>query len=316
MCDRLSAAEPRANSEVLAYLEALPPRPPAWEPPLVARRAESKAEVAAESGVPTPVSFVEDVRLGEFGVRVYLPTGEEQDALVWMHGGGWAFHDVDAFDPLARALASSAGCAVVSVDYRLAPEHPYPAGLEDCWSATRWCAERFDKIAVGGDSSGGNLATVVAIRSRDAKLALALQLLVYPVTDYAVESDAYEAFSERYQCFAGIEGFGARSKDGLAWIWDQYVPDHERRSEPEASPLRARSFAGAAPAIVILAEHDILMHENEEYVRRLREDGVPVEVAIYEGQTHGFFHRLGVMEDARRAVSDAGSALRAAFTAQ
>lgn len=309
----MSEREPIPHPEVQAYLDSLSSRPPSWEPPLAERRREAKLEVLSEGGDPDPVAFVENVSLGDFDVRLYLPKGDEGEVLVWLHGGGWLFHDVDAFDSLTRALANAAGCAVMSVDYRLAPEHPYPTGVEDSWAATLWASERFEKIAIGGDSAGGNLAAVVALRSREAYLSLALQLLVYPVTDYAVDSPFYNEFRLRYAHFARKDGYGAQYQDGIRWLWENYVPDADRRTEPEASPLRAASLRGVAPALIIIGEHDILRDENEGYARRLESDGVRVELVAYPGQIHGFFHRLGLMEDARRAVRRAAEGLREAF---
>jgi acetyl esterase len=232
---------------------------------------------------------------------------------VWFHGGGWILGDIDCFDPLARALANRSRCAVLAVDYRLAPEHRYPAAVEDAWAATSWALSRFARAAVGGDSAGGNLAAAVARRARDSGVAIAIQLLVYPVLDYAISSPYYERFRQRYAGFAGQERFGAETQDGIRHIWDLYVPEAARRLEPDAAPLRAATLTGLAPAYVIMAEHDILRGEGEDYVRGLREAGVAVESDCYSGQIHGFFHMLSVMDDAEEAVGRAAGALRRAF---
>jgi acetyl esterase len=221
--------------------------------------------------------------------------------------------DLVCFDALYRALANRSQCAVLAVDYRLAPEHRYPAAIDDAWAATVWASQRFECVAVGGDSAGGNLAAAVALRARENGITLVLQLLVYPVLEYAVGTPSYEAFRTRYSNFAGQEDFGASSRDGIRFIWDLYVPDPFRRQDQDAAPLRATSFAGLAPALIIEAEHDILRGEGEEYERRLRGAGVAVTSHCYEGQIHGFFHMLGIMTDALDAIDKAADGLRRAF---
>jgi len=243
-------------------------------------------------------------------VRQYRPAGGERTALVWIHGGAWMMGDLECDDALARELARRAGCAVLSVDYRLAPEHRFPAAIDDAWTATEWAWERFDRLAVGGDSAGGNLAAAVALRARDRGIALALQLLVYPVLDCAVDTPFFLDFRSRYAAFAGLPDFGARCLEGIRYIWEVYVPDPARRLRPDASPMRTASLRGAAPAMVITAEHDILRRQAEDYARRLEGDGVPAQLRNYEGQLHGFVHLLGVMDDARDAVDASAAALR------
>jgi acetyl esterase/lipase len=257
---------------------------------------------------------VEDLDAGGVPSRLYRPAGGERDVLVYFHGGGFMVQDLDTFDTTMRRLANEAGCAVLNVDYRLAPEHPYPAAVEDCWAATQWAAEQFERVAVGGDSAGGNLAAVVALRARDAGLPLALQLLVYPVVDAVGEIRLASDWHERYRDFGGIEGYGAGTRQGGSAAFAAYIPSASRMVERDASPLRADSFAGVAPALIITAEHDLLTEEAEEYGRRLRAAGVPAEVVEYEGQIHGFFQMLGLMEDAGTAVARAGEALRQVFT--
>ncbi|TWF75019.1 acetyl esterase [Pseudonocardia hierapolitana] len=264
-------------------------------------------------GEPAPVAGIEQVDAAGVPARLYRPSGAENVTLVWFHGGGWVIGDVDCHDELCRALAADSGCAVLSVEYRRAPEHRYPAAIDDSWTATAWAHEHFDRIAVGGDSAGGNLAAAVAHRARDRGLPLELQLLVYPVTDARADSAPYRAFETHYTGFAGIDGFGTDSHDVIRDIWEQYVPDPARRAERDASPLRAATFAGLAPAFVVLAEHDILRGEGEEYAARLRAAGVPVEVAHYPGQIHGFYPMVGRMADARDAVARSAGALHAAL---
>ncbi len=309
---------PVARGQAIAYLAALPRWPPLWDPPLEARRRERKQRVLRDSGKPQPVASVEEVEAAGVPGRLYQPFGNGlgggHDVLVWFHGGGWVLHDVATFDPLARALANAAGCAVLSVDYRLAPEHPFPAGLQDCWSATCWAGDRFNRVAIGGDSAGGNLATVTALRARDAGLKLALQLLVYPVVDYAIGTPAYQAYRERYDLFAGQRGYGATFQADLGWLWEQYIPDAAQRAGAEAAPIRAASLAGLPPTILITAEHDLFRQEDKAYARRLASQGVPVELIDYPGQVHGFLEALAVMDDSRDAIKRSAAAIRVAFS--
>ena len=222
--------------------------------------------------------------------------------------------DLDCCDAAVRALANRGGCAVLAVDYRLAPEHRYPAAVEDSWAATEWAAENFDSVAVGGDSAGGNLTAAAALRARDLGISLALQLLVYPVLDYRPDSAHYNAFRDRYREFAGIEEFGKQSQESIRRIWEIYIPDPARRGERDASPLRAASFSGLAPAMVITAEHDILTGEGQDYARKLQAAGVPAEIINYTGQVHGFFVLPWMMDDAQDAIARSGIALRRAFS--
>ena len=285
-----------------------------WERDIGELRHEMRQYTLARCGSSEPVAAVEELRAADVPARLYRPERDERDVLVWLHGGSWMFGDLDCYDAIARRLANCARCAVLLVDYRLAPEHPYPAAVDDCWTTTQWALEQFEQVAVGGDSAGGNLSGVVALRARDRGHALAMQLLVYPPLDYAaVDGPSYDAFVRRYSVFAGVEGFGARSRDGIRHIWHVYVPEAARRVEPAASPLRADSLARVAPAVIITAEHDILRGENEEYGRRLQSDGVPVAVWQYDGQVHGFFQLPGLMDDARDAIERSAVALRKAF---
>jgi len=305
---------PTPNEQVRAYLETLKPGPPVWERDVAELRIEDHNGMLATGGEPEPVGVVQELDAGGVPARLYSPRGGERDVLVWMHGGAWMIGDLDGYDALVRALANRAGCAVLAVDYRLAPEHRYPAAIDDCWMATEWAMANFERVAVGGDSSGGNLAAAVALRARDRDAKLALQLLVYPVLDYRVDSPSYDRFTERYARFAGQEGAGDEDRQSIRYIWHQYVPDPARRNEQDASPFRAPSLRDIAPALLITAEHDILRGEDEDYAHRLRAEGVQAELVNYEGQIHGFFEMLGIMEDARDAVERSAAALRRAFS--
>jgi acetyl esterase len=306
--------EPLPNEQVRAYLRSLAAQEPPDERDLAARRRELREQVVAGSGTPEEVALVEELEAGRVSARLYRPLGNERNALVWLHGGGWTMGDLDCSDAVARALANKAACAVLAVDYRLAPEHRYPVAVEDSWGATQWAADRFDRVAVGGESAGGNLAAAVALRARDQGVGLTFQLLVCPVLDWRPDSRSYDDFRRTYARFAGVQGFGAASQEGMRYIWDLYVPDPARRTESDASPLRAASVDGVAPALLVTAEHDILRAEGQEYADRLEAAGIRVEVLHYAGQIHGFVTLLGVMDDARDAVDKAASALRRAFS--
>jgi len=264
-----------------------------------------------------PVAKVEERALpgpaGAIRVRVYTPEVEgAPPALLYFHGGGWVMCNLDTHDGSVRKLANASGCMVVSVDYRLAPEHPFPAGLEDCYAATRWVAEharslgaRPGPLAVAGDSAGGNLAAAVALLARErGGPELALQLLVYPITDCDFERPSYRENGEGFLL----------TRDATAWFWDQYAPDAADRRDPLAAPMAAADLSGLAPACVITAEYDPLRDEAEAYAARLREAGVPVTCTRYDGMIHGFFSYADFVDKGRLAVAQAGAALRAAFT--
>ncbi|MGC2168996.1 MAG: alpha/beta hydrolase [Acidimicrobiales bacterium] len=296
--------------DALRYLDTHPLGEPDWQVPIGEARATSRADLLAGGGRVEDVASVELVNANGVPARIYWPSREERTVLVWFHGGAWMFGDLDTSEAVVSALANAAHCAVLSVDYRLAPEHVYPSAVDDCWSATTWALDQFDRVAVGGDSSGGNLAAVVALRARDEGKQLALQLLIYPVLDWRPDSASYLEFRDTYRELAGCAGFGALAQESNRHIWNVYIPDARRRSEPYASPLRASSLESVAPALIINAEHDILRGEGEEYACRLRAAGVPVMAYTYLGQLHGFFDLLGVMRDARNAVQRAAGFLK------
>ncbi len=300
---------------------ASPASPEASVPPRLMRerditelRHEARDLSLAGAGEPEAIASVEEISCSAVPAWLYRPAGNERTALVWLHGGGWMLCDPACYDAMARALANRAGCAVLSVDYRRAPEHRYPAATDDAWRATRWASGQFGQVAVGGDSSGGNLAAAVALRARQARIRLALQLLIYPVLDADPDASYREEFAKRHGDPADPTALGAGWRDNMRYIWQQYVPDPARRREADAAPMRAASLAGLAPALLITAEHDILRAETEEYARRLAADGVPVRLHHYPGTNHGFFHLLAATADARDAVAAAAAALREAFS--
>ncbi len=252
---------------------------------------------------------------GQVPVRIYTPSGSPPfPVLVWFHGGGWVVGDLDTTDGTARHLCAGAGCLVVSVDYRLAPEAKFPAPAEDCYAATGWVAHHGQelgadaaRIAVGGDSAGGNLAAAVCLMARDrGGPALVFQLLVYPVTDRNFDTPSYKD---------NATGYGL-TREAMMWYWDKYLARESDARNPYAAPLRARDLSGLPPALIITAEYDPLRDEGEEYGRRLQAAGVPTTVTRYEGMIHGFFGRSAVMDKGREAVAQACSMLRAAFSAR
>jgi acetyl esterase len=303
------AVEPQTQ-QILDQLAALGGPPLHTMQVIEARRMMENLRALAAAG--PEVGAVEDRRVpgpaGEIPVRLYRPAGDGPfPALVWFHGGGWVLGDLDGADATCRELANAAGCVVVSVDYRLAPESKFPAAADDCYAATRWVADNAaalhvdaTRVAVGGDSAGGNLTAVTALRSRDLGApALRFQLLVYPVTDATSESPSYAENGEGYLL----------TRDSMQWFWNHYLRGDTDRADPYASPLRAASLAGLPPALVITAEFDPLRDEGEAYGRRLRDAGVRATISRYPGTIHGFFSMTGFLDLARKAVAEASSAL-------
>jgi acetyl esterase len=266
--------------------------------------------LTAVEGEPEPVARVEDRTIAGVPVRVYGAEDGRQPILVWYHGGGWVIGDLDTADGVVRKLANRTNALVVSVDYRLAPEHPYPASTDDSWAVLEWVAANGAelggdpaRIAVGGDSAGGNLAAVMAIRARDAGLSLRGQLLVYPATDLTLSFPSVEANGEGYLL----------TKDSMVWFTNHYVGGADPK-DPTISPYYADDVSGVAPAHIITAEFDPLRDEGEAYGERLMDAGVPVDVKRYEGMIHGFYG-LGIITPvADEAIESSAASLRAALS--
>jgi len=284
--------------------------PPTWEQ--TPEEVRAGFEPVRQSIGPGPeVASVRDIEIpgqaGGIHARVYEPVADPPGTVVYYHGGGWVLGSVDDCDAVTRALAVASGCRLVSVDYRLAPEHRFPAAVDDAFDALAWVGSSLAggrPLVVAGDSAGGNLAAVAALRARDAAgPAVALQVLVYPVTDHDVDRPSYRSYD-------GQEFIVNRGD--MVWFWDHYAPDPAARSNPYASPLRATDLSGLAPAYIVTAEHDPLRDEGFGYADRLRAARVPVEHRHYGSQIHGFFMMVNVLEDADKAVAEAGSAIRAA----
>lgn len=251
-------------------------------------------ELAAMAGPAPEMARVEEhvvaVADGEVPVRVLAPLESPAGVIVYYHGGGWVLGTIDEFDTVARKLAERTSCAVVLVDYRLAPEHRYPTAVDDSYAALEWVSAHMNEIAgpdvplmVAGDSAGGNLAAVMAVRARDRNgPSLDLQVLIYPVTDADFERPSY----------VDPENQLLLTRDAMIWFWDHYVPDASRRSEPDASPLQTPDLSGLPPAVVLTAEYDPLRDEGEAYAERLEQAGVAVDFKRHKRQTHAFFTLL------------------------
>ena len=271
-------------------------------------RAAMNISAATE---PLPVHCVDDQVAAGVPVRVYWPSAAtDLPILVWLHGGGWVIGSVETHDFICRQLCNDTGAIVVSVDYRLAPEHKFPAAVDDCVAAWRWVNEHAadlggdpDRIALGGDSAGGNLAAVVSLVAREERLpAPSLQLLVYPVTDYEFESASMVDNAEGY--FLETEG--------MRWFWGHYRTCEEDCDDWRFSPLRASDHAGLPRAVVITAEFDPLRDQGEAYGRVLQQAGVDVEVLRVDGVFHGFFGMHLFLEPAQQAWDLSVSSVRAA----
>lgn len=279
-------------------------------------RAMYKLLITAD-GDAEPVASVVDRDIAGVPCRVYRPDadgsadGAALPALVWFHGGGWVIGDLETADPTARKLANRSGCAVVSVDYRLAPEHPFPAAVDDCWAVTSWLAEGGAAelgcdpvaLAVGGDSAGGNVAAVVALLARDAAVPIRHQLLAYPVTDLSTEHPSYAENADGYFLTA----------DSMRWFIGHYTTPEQRR-DWRASPLLADDLTGVAPAHVITAGFDPLRDEGDAYAARLAAAGAAVVHDTVESAIHGFFAMGAIAAIATEAVDRAAGMLARAIT--
>lgn len=253
---------------------------------------------------------------GNIPLRIYTPEGgRPMPALIFFHGGGFVLGSLDEFEPFCTFLAADAGCIVVSVDYRLAPESPFPAALDDAWAATQWVAAHAlsfggdpARVAVAGDSSGGNLAAVVSMLARDhGSPKLTHQTLICPWVDLSPASEHTESFA----CFG--EGLWL-STTGINWYRSHYLRNLDRGEDPRVSPLRASRFSGLPPALVITAEFDILSDQGRAYAQRLRDAGVPVVQSCYPGMLHDFVTLPGLFATAWEAIDQITASLRTAFS--
>jgi len=292
------------------------PAPPLYTLPIEQARARDVKGALSTAGTLEPVAHVSDFVIpgeaGDLAARIYRFS--EDGALpvvVYFFGGGWSLGTLDTSDAVCRMITNRAKCVSIAVSYRLAPEHKFPAAVLDCYRGISWVAEHGDelgidqeRIAVGGDSSGGNLAAAVALLAKErGGPRLIHQLLVYPNTDAAADTDSMREITD--ELFFNIKS--------VKWYWGMYLNSAEDAANPLASPLRAADLSGLPPATVITAEFDPLRDESELYARRLAEHGVPAEVIRYAGMMHGFFTMVGILDTATEAVSTASARLAAAF---
>jgi acetyl esterase len=232
--------------------------------------------------------------------------------LMYFHGGGWVLGDLQSHDNVCRALANGAGCLVVSVDYRLAPEHKFPAAPEDCYAATKWVADNSEsigadrsRIAVGGDSAGGNLAAAVSMMARDrGGPPVRFQLLIYPVTDCSLDTPSQKEFA--------ADGY-VLSRGDMEWFWNHYLESQNERNNPYACPLRATNLTNLPPALIITASHDPLRDEGERFSQKLMAAGSKVTCTRYDGVTHGFISFADALDQGKKGIEQAVGALKQAL---
>ena len=277
--------------------------------------ARAATVVLTELMGPGPqVATVEDFTIATTGANIRARRYEPADAagtILWIHGGGWVICDLDTHDAVCRILATTSGCRVVAVDYRRAPEHPFPMPLEDCWDALLAVATTNGEapLIIAGDSAGGNMAAACTLRARDrGGPDLAAQLLVCPVVDHDMTTGSYRERGSGADVFL-------TAKD-MEWFWNHYLPDPAARSVPDASPLRAEDLSNVPPAIVITAEYDPLRDEGIAYAGRLEAAGVQVSHRHHEDQFHDFFSFVNLIDAGNEAVERAGGELRALVAAR
>jgi acetyl esterase len=271
-----------------------------------------RATVAAAppaAGLPAMTRVADECVAGPNGsipVRIYEPCDMPKGTLVYCHAGGWVIGDLDFADNTCRRIAGLAGCRLVSVDYRKAPEHPWPAALDDVsavlgWAATRWG----DPLAIGGESAGGNLAAAAAIRARDyGGPSLVGQWLAYPVTDHAGATESFSSLGDRNWLLSAAD---------MRWFWEQYCPAGIDRDQPLVSPLRIADAFGLPPAMIVVAQLDPLRDEGLAYAARLAADGVPVTTRCDPAMVHGYLGAAGALPEAAEAVSETARWLAARF---
>ncbi len=241
--------------------------------------------------------------LGAIAVRIYQPMAEVLGTCVYFHGGGWVIGDLVQPDATCRRLTGQSQCRIISVDYRMAPEFPYPHPVNDCWAAVVWAASEYPgPLLVAGESAGGNLAAACAIRARDAGgPALAGQLLAYPVTDHDFETESYTQIGDRYWLLSTAD---------MRWFWDLYCPEGVDRNTPEISPLHLESTRGLSPAMIVLGEYDPLRSEGLAYAMRMAEGGVPVEMRCDSAMVHGYLAAAAAIPVAAEALAAAACWMR------
>jgi acetyl esterase len=315
---------PSLHPQIVAVIEAMQRlglKPiEALSPDAARRQMEETAR--SRKAEPLPVGRVEERDIpgpgGPIRVRLYWPersgaeTGAGVPAIAYYHGGGHVIGSLDTHDLIARNLCHGAGALVMSVDYRMGPEHRFPAAVEDSWAALDWLHGHAaglgadpNRLGVHGDSAGANLAAVVALIARDrGGPKLRLQSLVYPVADYTLSAPSYQTYAE---------GYGLLTRAAMQWFQRHYLRSPQDAVDWRASPIRAASFAGVAPAIVVTAECDVLHDDGANYAAALRSAGVPVEYREYPGMVHAFFGMVPAVDDAMNAQRAVWAAFKQAF---
>jgi acetyl esterase len=281
-------------------------------------REQMEATARARNAEPLPVAKVEECMIpgpaGEIRLRLYWPQGAGPvPAIVYYHGGGHVIGSLDTHDFVARNLCGGTQALVASVDYRMGPEHKFPAAVDDSFTALKWVYANAESlgadpalIGVHGDSAGANLAAVVALLARDVgSPKLRLQSLVYPVADYNIVGDSYDKYAQ---------GYGILTREAMIWFRDHYLRTPEDADDWRASPIKAASLAGAAPAIVVTAECDVLHDDGLRYAEALQHASVPVEYREYPGMIHAFFGMVPAVDDAMNAQRAVWAAFKRAFT--
>ena len=301
--------------EISAYLaeRAATGLPQVWQAPLAEIRENTKLHIALKQ----PLLQIHSVDhrsingpTSNLPIRIYRPSEENNlPALVFFHGGGWVLNFLDIYEPALRKIAKNGNFVIIAVDYQKAPEHSYPAPLDDCYATLKWVIENakdlgvdLAAIGVGGDSAGGNLASSVALKASDEQLiSLAFQLLIYPCNDYQMNYPSATNYSQ---------GYGLTTQ-AMKWFWDQYLSKVEDQEDPYAVPVKANSLRGVAPAILIAAEFDPLTDDVKNYYQKLIKDSVPAIYKEFAGQIHGFFNLSGVTDDAESLYSEIAKEINA-----
>jgi acetyl esterase len=301
--------------EIAAYLaeRAATGLPQVWQAPLAEIRENTKLHIALKQ----PLLQIHSVDhrsingpTSNLPIRIYRPSEENNlPALVFFHGGGWVLNFLDIYEPALRKIAKNGNFVIIAVDYQKAPEHSYPAPLDDCYATLKWVIENakdlgvdLAAIGVGGDSAGGNLASSVALKACSEQLiSLAFQLLIYPCNDYQMNYPSATNYSQ---------GYGLTTQ-AMKWFWDQYLSKVEDQEDPYAVPVKANSLRGVAPAILIAAEFDPLTDDVKNYYQKLIKDSVPAIYKEFAGQIHGFFNLSGVTDDAESLYSEIAKEINA-----
>jgi acetyl esterase len=301
--------------EIAAYLaeRAATGLPQVWQAPLAEIRENTKLHIALKQ----PLLQIHSVDhrsingpTSNLPIRIYRPSEEiNLPALVFFHGGGWVLNFLDIYEPALRKIAKNGNFVIIAVDYQKAPEHSYPAPLDDCYATLKWVIENakdlgvdLAAIGVGGDSAGGNLASSVALKASNEQLiSLAFQLLIYPCNDYQMNYPSATNYSQ---------GYGLTTQ-AMKWFWDQYLSKVEDQEDPYAVPVKANSLRGVAPAILIAAEFDPLTDDVKNYYQKLIKDSVPAIYKEFAGQIHGFFNLSGVTDDAESLYSEIAKEINA-----